>query len=126
MFDLGIQELIVIFIVALLVFGPKRLPEIGRTLGKAMLELRKAFQGVKNQMDSEFSLTNKPDLTEYPSPLSDKEWKKEVPESQDKETASGGLTGRPIGSQESGTQAAPPVEGAGPASPHNGKEGRQG
>ncbi len=53
MFDLGIQELIVIFVVALLVFGPKRLPELGRTLGKAMGELRRAVQGVKEQVDSE-------------------------------------------------------------------------
>ncbi|MBZ0157901.1 MAG: twin-arginine translocase TatA/TatE family subunit [Alphaproteobacteria bacterium] len=53
MFDLGIQELIVIFIVALLVFGPKRLPELGRTLGKGIAELKKAMQGVKEQMDAE-------------------------------------------------------------------------
>jgi len=53
MFDIGIQELIVIFIVALLVFGPKRLPELGRTIGKGMAELKKAVHGVKEQMDSE-------------------------------------------------------------------------
>jgi len=53
MFDLGIQELIVIFIVALLVFGPKKLPEIGRTLGRGMNELKRAMQGVKEQMDTE-------------------------------------------------------------------------
>ncbi|MBN2653758.1 MAG: twin-arginine translocase TatA/TatE family subunit [Nitrospirae bacterium] len=53
MFDLGIQELIVIFIVALLAFGPKKLPEIGRTLGRGMNELKRAMQGVKEQMDSE-------------------------------------------------------------------------
>ncbi|MDX9714536.1 MAG: twin-arginine translocase TatA/TatE family subunit [Dissulfurispiraceae bacterium] len=53
MFDLGIQELIVIFVVALLVFGPKKLPEIGRTLGRGMNELKRAMQGVKEQMDSE-------------------------------------------------------------------------
>lgn len=52
MFDLGIQELIVIFIVALIVFGPKRLPELGRTLGKFVLEARKALQDVKTQIDS--------------------------------------------------------------------------
>ncbi|MEN2986607.1 MAG: twin-arginine translocase TatA/TatE family subunit, partial [Thermodesulfovibrionaceae bacterium] len=34
MFDLGFQELVVIFIVALLVFGPKKLPELGYALGK--------------------------------------------------------------------------------------------
>ncbi|GAB4412078.1 MAG: hypothetical protein OHK0032_08100 [Thermodesulfovibrionales bacterium] len=58
MFDLGIQELIVIFIVALIVFGPKRLPELGRTLGKGLSELKKAVQGVKEQMDTEFTMTH--------------------------------------------------------------------
>lgn len=53
MFDIGIQELIVIFVVALLVFGPKRLPEIGRALGKGLAEFRKAMQGVKDQIDTE-------------------------------------------------------------------------
>lgn len=53
MFDIGIQELIVIFIVALLVFGPKRLPELGRTIGKGMAEIKKAMYGIKEQMDSE-------------------------------------------------------------------------
>lgn len=47
------QELIVIFIVALLVFGPKRLPELGRTLGKGILELRKAMEGIKDQVHAE-------------------------------------------------------------------------
>jgi TatA/E family protein of Tat protein translocase len=50
-FDLGIQELIVIFVVALIVFGPKRLPELGRTLGKGLFELKKAMEGIKEQMN---------------------------------------------------------------------------
>uniref|UniRef100_A0A7C4EL69 Sec-independent protein translocase protein TatA n=1 Tax=Thermodesulfovibrio aggregans TaxID=86166 RepID=A0A7C4EL69_9BACT len=53
MFDLGFQELIVIFIVALLVFGPKRLPELGYALGKTMNEIKKAFQSAKSEMESE-------------------------------------------------------------------------
>ena len=53
MFDIGLQELIIIFIVALLIFGPKRLPELGKTLGKGMAELKKAMAGVKDQMDLE-------------------------------------------------------------------------
>lgn len=55
MFDLGIQELIVIFIVVLLVFGPKRLPEIGYTLGKALNEIKKAFQDAKSEMEKEIN-----------------------------------------------------------------------
>jgi sec-independent protein translocase protein TatB len=53
MFDIGIQELIVIFIVALLVFGPKRLPDIARAIGKGLAEIRNAMDGVKTQIDSE-------------------------------------------------------------------------
>lgn len=51
MFDLGTQELIVIFIVAFLVFGPKKLPELGRTLGKGIRELKSAMRGVKESFD---------------------------------------------------------------------------
>lgn len=53
MMGLGTQELIVIFIVALLVFGPKKLPELGRTLGKGLIELKRAMHGVKEQIDTE-------------------------------------------------------------------------
>lgn len=51
MFDLGIQELIVIFVVALLVFGPKRLPELSRALGRGMRELKIAMRGVRDSID---------------------------------------------------------------------------
>jgi len=51
MFDLGIQELIVIFLVALLVLGPKKLPELGRTLGKFVREMKKALGEFKDQID---------------------------------------------------------------------------
>lgn len=53
MFDIGMQELIVIFIVALLVLGPKKLPELGKTLGRGLAELRKSMQDVKEKMDEE-------------------------------------------------------------------------
>lgn len=51
--SLGIPELILIFVVALLVFGPKRLPEIGRTLGKALGEFKKATDDLKNTIERE-------------------------------------------------------------------------
>ena len=60
MFDLGIQELIVIFVVALIVFGPKRLPELGKTLGKGLFELKKAMEGIKEQMSEEAETTHTP------------------------------------------------------------------
>src|SRR6266851_206852 len=52
---LGMQEMIVIFILALLIFGPKKLPELGKTLGKAMTEFRRASTELKSTFDREMS-----------------------------------------------------------------------
>lgn len=46
MFNLGMGEIIVIFIVALFVFGPGKLPEVSRALGKSIREFRKAMNTV--------------------------------------------------------------------------------
>src|SRR5262249_74627 len=51
--SLGLPELMLIFIVALIIFGPKRLPEIGRTLGKALGEFKKATDDFKNTIERE-------------------------------------------------------------------------
>lgn len=50
MFGLGFTEILVVLTVALLVFGPKRLPEIARTLGKTMGELRRTLDDVKYEI----------------------------------------------------------------------------
>ena len=51
--SLGLPELLLIFAVALIVFGPKKLPEIGRTLGKALGEFKKATDDLKNTIERE-------------------------------------------------------------------------
>lgn len=60
MFDLGMQELIVIFVIILIVFGPQRLPELARTLGKGLGEVKRAVQGVKEKIDEEVDEIKKP------------------------------------------------------------------
>lgn len=50
---LGVPETIIIFIVALLLFGPKKLPELGKTIGKAMSEFRRASSELKDTFDRE-------------------------------------------------------------------------
>ena len=49
----GWQEMVVIFIVALVLFGPKKLPELGRTLGKAITEFRRASNELKSTFERE-------------------------------------------------------------------------
>jgi sec-independent protein translocase protein TatA len=51
--SLGVPEMIFIFVLALLLFGPKKLPEVGRTLGKAMTEFRRASSELKATFDRE-------------------------------------------------------------------------
>lgn len=50
---MGVQEILLILVIALIVFGPKRLPEIGRTLGKAMSEFRRATTDIRSTVERE-------------------------------------------------------------------------
>jgi len=53
MFSIGMPELVLVFVVALLVFGPRKLPEVGRMLGRAMREFKKAADGFKQALNQE-------------------------------------------------------------------------
>ncbi len=51
--SIGMPELILIFVVALLVFGPKKLPEIGKSLGKGLAEFKRASDELKKTIERE-------------------------------------------------------------------------
>ncbi|MBI5141986.1 MAG: twin-arginine translocase subunit TatB [Nitrospirae bacterium] len=73
MFDIGFQELVLIFVVALLVFGPKRLPEIGKSLGRGVAELKKAMNDMQATIREEEEKLKKevPDITSDIKPFSE-------------------------------------------------------
>lgn len=50
---LGVPEMMVIFLLALVLFGPKKLPELGRTLGKALTEFRRASSDLRSSFERE-------------------------------------------------------------------------
>ncbi|MGA7614619.1 MAG: Sec-independent protein translocase protein TatB [Thermoanaerobaculia bacterium] len=54
--SIGFPELIMIFLVALIVFGPRRLPDIGRSIGKALGEFRRATNELKSTLEEEVRL----------------------------------------------------------------------
>lgn len=54
--SIGFPELVLIFVVALLLFGPRKLPEIGRSVGKAMGEFRRASNDLQRTLEEEVAL----------------------------------------------------------------------
>lgn len=59
MFGLGLPELIVIFVIALVVFGPKKLPDLGKSIGRAMAEFKKAQQEFQDSVQAEMKEVEK-------------------------------------------------------------------
>jgi len=57
MLDIGFQELLVLMVIALLVFGPDKLPELGRRLGRAMREFRRASDEFRSTIETNLSIT---------------------------------------------------------------------
>lgn len=51
--SIGMQELIIIFVVALIIFGPRRLPDLGKSLGKSIAEFKRASNELRNTLEDE-------------------------------------------------------------------------
>ena len=58
--SLGLPEILFILVLALLLFGPKRLPEIGRTIGKGLGEFRRATNDLRRSIETEIAIDDPP------------------------------------------------------------------
>ena len=54
--SIGMPELIIIFVIALIIFGPRKLPELGRSLGKSIAEFKKASNELKSTLEEEIRM----------------------------------------------------------------------
>jgi|WetSurMetagenome_2_1015567.scaffolds.fasta_scaffold81567_1 sec-independent protein translocase protein TatA len=66
--SLGMQEIIVIFLIALIIFGPRKLPEIGKTIGKGLAEFKKASNELKQTWEDEVRLDKEKEAILEPIP----------------------------------------------------------
>ena len=58
--SIGAPELIVIFLIALLIFGPRKLPQLGRTIGRSLAEFRRATSDLKRTLEKEINQEEPP------------------------------------------------------------------
>jgi sec-independent protein translocase protein TatA len=54
--SIGMPELLIIFVIALIIFGPRKLPELGRSLGRSINEFKRASNELKNTLDEEIRI----------------------------------------------------------------------
>jgi TatA/E family protein of Tat protein translocase len=66
--SLGMPELVIIFVIALIVFGPRKLPELGKSLGKSLAEFKRASNELRNSLEEEIRVEEERDRAPKPAP----------------------------------------------------------
>ena len=65
--SIGMPELIIIFLIALVIFGPRKLPELGRSLGKSLAEFKRASNELRSTLEEEIRLEEHKDASKTAS-----------------------------------------------------------
>ena len=121
MFNIGFPELLIIVAIALIVFGPNKLPELAKAFGRAMREFKKATEEVKESFEAETK-----DLDELKSTFAEEREKflagltEEVSETKEETPISSGTTGERMAESEAPALAESPASEA--ASSHRQEE----
>jgi sec-independent protein translocase protein TatA len=92
--SIGMPELIIIFVIALIIFGPRKLPELGRSLGKSLAEFKRASNELRNTLEEEIRLEEQKPRVDEQKPSKTAEAAPTAAESHDEE---------PVGVATSGT-----------------------
>jgi sec-independent protein translocase protein TatA len=66
--SIGMPELIIIFVIALIIFGPRKLPELGRSLGKSLAEFKKASNELRNTLEEEIRIDEQKETVKTAAP----------------------------------------------------------
>ncbi len=65
--SIGMPELIVIFVIALIIFGPRKLPELGKSLGRSISEFKRASNELRNTLEEEIRIDDQRQKTAAPA-----------------------------------------------------------
>jgi sec-independent protein translocase protein TatA len=68
--SVGMPEMLIILIIALIIFGPRKLPELGRSLGKSLAEFKKASNELRNTLEEEIRIEEQRDKSQPSSTAS--------------------------------------------------------
>lgn len=91
--SVGLPELIIIFTIALIVFGPRKLPELGKSLGKSIAEFKRASNELRNTLDEEIRAEERKTAAAQQAPVTPAPQLQEAPRTYDAPIAQNELTG---------------------------------
>lgn len=66
---IGMPELIIIFVIALIIFGPRKLPELGKSLGKSLNEFKRASNELRNSLEDEIRVEEQRNAARQTGPM---------------------------------------------------------